>query len=172
MLSCVLILLMTLDVTSLATRTGIVAPRTGKVVVAGGTGRTGREVVKELLSRSIGPNSNETISLSVVVPARNVDSAAKIFSGLDRDRLDIIQCDLSDTNGIAKLCKDADAVVWCATGFSDSSSFLDKLKGAFMLKFMPRSTIDISAMAEFGYIFQKLSYYTTYACMRFYPWHH
>ena len=129
------------------------ALRVTKVIVAGGSGRTGRAVVEEILRRKdiIDPITNETISLSVLVPARNIDAANEVFSSIiDKSRLSVVQFDLADTKGIKDLCEKADSIVWCATGFSDSSSFLAKIKGAFMLKFMPRSTIDISAVQEFG----------------------
>jgi len=66
--------------------------------------------------------------------------------------LEVVRCDLLSTAQLKQVCDDADAAVWCATGFSDSqdSSLLGKLMGAFKLKFTPQESVDVAAMKAMG----------------------
>lgn len=66
------------------------------------------------------------------------------------DRLEIVEMDLNNINDIKKLTSDIDALIWCASGFTDASSFLDKIKGLIQLKFAPKQIIDIIALREIG----------------------
>jgi hypothetical protein len=54
--------------------------------------------------------------------------------------LEVVKCNLLDAAQISAACESAAAVVWCATGFSDSqdASLMSKLMGAFRLKFTPK----------------------------------
>jgi len=81
-----------------------------KVAVTGATGRTGRLVVKELLSRKV----------EVVGLVRNKEKAQELFSS-DDSMLQIQQCNLTDPIDIAKAVDGCDATIWCATGFADSA---------------------------------------------------
>ncbi|KAG0455798.1 hypothetical protein HPP92_023586 [Vanilla planifolia] len=82
--------------------------RPGKIFVAGSTGKTGKRIVEQLLSKGYGVRAG----------ARDVDNAG---SNLPRDpNLQIVRADV--TQGVEKLAEaigDAEAVV-CATGFRPS----------------------------------------------------
>jgi dihydrodipicolinate reductase len=121
---------------------------TGRVLVAGATGRVGRLVVQELLNRE-----NSTVVVRALV--RDVGKAKTILPA-NSDRLEIVRCELSSSADVAKVCKDSDAIIWCATGFSDSSSPIDKLVALFRLKFSPLQSIDIQTLGQFGTFFGKI----------------
>jgi len=80
-----------------------------KVAVTGATGKTGRLVVKELLHRNV----------EVVGLVRNKEKAQELFSS--DDKLQILQCNLTDPIDVAKAVDGCDATIWCATGFADST---------------------------------------------------
>ena len=110
-----------------------------KVAVAGATGRTGRLVVQELLKRQV----------DVVAMVRNKDKATELFASQDQQqqqkqpRLDIIPTDLTDVNEIQTALDGCDAVIWCATGFSDApSGILTKVKSLLGVALTPKQTID------------------------------
>lgn len=127
--------------------------RQGKVVVTGATGRVGRLVVSELLRRTQNA-ANESISISVTAAARDVAKAQRIFSK-DLPNVNIVQCDLYKNNDISKICKDADAIIWCATGFSQASSPLDKLFSFLSLTLAPKKSMDIVALQSIGDMMRK-----------------
>ena len=122
------------------------------VVVAGATGRVGRQVVSNLLN----PPFNST-QIPVQVRAL-VRDRKKAEANLDTSNpaLEIVQCDLLSATQLQEACRDAAAAVWCATGFSDSqdSSLLSKLMGAFKLKFTPKESVDIAAMKAMSAAFK------------------
>lgn len=109
------------------------------VVVTGATGRTGLLVVKALLERG------DAIKVRAVV--RSTKKAAEVLPS--SDRLEVVTCDLGNERQVAAVCKGADAVIWCATGFSSNSSPFEALKNLFGLKVMKQS-IDISALKIIG----------------------
>lgn len=132
------VLLVPTDALSLAT--------TGKrVLVAGASGRVGRLVVQELLQRE-----NSTVFVRALV--RDVEKA-KLSIDIDSPRLEIVKCDLGSSNDVSSVCKDGDALVWCATGFSDTSSNFNKFLALFKLKFTPSQSIDVATLAQIGSIF-------------------
>jgi hypothetical protein len=120
------------------------------VVVAGATGRVGRLVVEELLSNTLKMNSQNITRPEVRVRAlvRDVSKAATLLP--QSPLLEIVKCDLGNTDQLRKACAETSATVWCATGFSDSSSILDKLAALFKLKVTPKQSIDIAAIAAIG----------------------
>jgi uncharacterized protein YbjT (DUF2867 family) len=107
------------------------------VAVTGATGRTGRLVVSELLDRGV-PR--------VVAIVRNEKKASEVFPD-PPPNLEIVQCDLTNENDIASALRDADAAIWCATGFSDGEApLLVKLKGLLGLALAPKRSIDVSGV--------------------------
>lgn len=121
------------------------------VVVAGATGRVGRLVVQELLSNNLKMNSQNVSRPEVRVRAlvRDISKAQSILP-TESPLLEIVKCDLGNMDDLRKACVESTATVWCATGFSDSSSILDKLAALFKLKVTPKQTIDIAALATIG----------------------
>ena len=111
------------------------------VAVAGATGRTGSLVVQELLNRGV----------SVIAMVRNLDKAEETLPTSDGS-LKVIQCNLGDEDAIKQAVADADAAIWCATGFSDGpSSIIDRIKNLFGVALTPKKSIDavgIVALAE------------------------
>jgi uncharacterized protein YbjT (DUF2867 family) len=90
------------------------------VAVAGATGKTGRLVVEELLSRGV---------QDVVAIVRDTAKAKEMFPNAPQN-LKIVVCDLTNEGQIESVLKGVDAAIWCATGFSDTSdpNPLEKLK--------------------------------------------
>jgi uncharacterized protein YbjT (DUF2867 family) len=124
-----------------------------RIVVAGASGRVGSRVVRTLLERT-----NST----VVALTRSKVSEEKLNAALEtsnvamadvRDRLEIVPCDLRNEWQISGLTKGADAAIWCATGFSDGSTPLNKLIGLFYL-YTGRS-VDVSGIASLGNAMRK-----------------
>ena len=83
-----------------------------KVAVTGATGKTGKLVVDELLSRNV----------KVLGLVRNATKAAELFGEDYSEALEIQTCNLSDPDEIASALQGCDATVWCATGFSDGAA--------------------------------------------------
>lgn len=108
-----------------------------KVAVAGATGRTGQFVVQELLNRGV---------KDVVAIVRDTKKASEVFPDIPSN-LSIQSCDLGDFKQIDRIISDCDAVIWCATGFSDNpiTNPLDKLKQLFGLA-IPSSKISIDVV--------------------------
>jgi len=106
-----------------------------KVAVAGATGKTGRLVVQELLDRGI----------QVLGMVRNIEKAKETFSG-EVANLEIAKVDLTDSDEIASSLKGCDAIIWCATGFSDEQTDrfegLKKILGLPIAK-APKQSIDM-----------------------------
>ena len=93
---------------------GVILPTT--VGVTGATGKTGRLVVEELLNRKI----------PVIAMVRSMEKARETFGDMKddddddkKDLLTIVSCDLTSPTEIASSVERCDAVIWCATGFSD-----------------------------------------------------
>lgn len=114
----------------------------GRILIAGSTGRVGRLVVEELLNRQ-----NSTVVVRALV--RDVQKARKLLPS-QSSRLEIVQCDLKNLNDLKLTCKDCDAVVWAATGFSDTMSWFDKAIGLFTLKVTPTKFLDVAALDVIG----------------------
>jgi hypothetical protein len=114
-----------------------------KVAVAGATGKTGSYVVKELLKRNV----------QVKGLVRNLDKAKTTFGSVPG--LEVVECDLSNAQDIEKSLKGCDAVIWCATGFSDAEpDFMEKIKkllGMVMTKPKQQSidAVGIPAVSNF-----------------------
>ena len=128
------------------------------VVVAGATGRVGRLVVQDLLTNNLKRDSQNNSRPEVVVRAlvRDISKAETVLPN-GSPLLEIVKCDLGNTDEIRKVCSDSSATVWCATGFSDSSSILDKLAALFKLTVIPKKTIDIAALATIGDVMKSAS---------------
>lgn len=118
-----------------------------RIVVAGATGRVGSLVINELLNQE-----NGTFIVRALV--RDLEKAKKTLP-TNSDRLEIVKCDLGTKSDLTKACKDSDAMIWCATGFSENSSPFDKFLALFKLKFTPKASIDVAALAQIGDIFSK-----------------
>ena len=125
---------------------GLVLTSGKRVSVAGASGKVGRMVVKELLQRE-----NSTVTVRALV--RDVGKAKTILNDLSSfsSRLEIVKCDLSQPSDVESVCKDSDALIWCATGFSDSSSVINKALAIFKLKFTPQQSIDIATLGDIPY---------------------
>lgn len=115
-----------------------------RVAVAGGTGRLGTQVVRTLL---------EQTNASVVAMARTKESEDKLRAALgDNDfppsRLEVRQCDLKNAAQVEAALQDAEALIWCATGFSDSpkKSVFQKLGALFNLVSSKQATVDVEGM--------------------------
>jgi len=123
---------------------------TGKrVLVAGANGRVGRLVVQELLQRE-----NSTVTVRALVRDVAKAKAAMASLGVESSpRLEIVKCDLSNAADVDATCKDGDAMIWTATGFSDTSSPLNKVLALFKLKFTPQQSIDVATLSQVGKIF-------------------
>lgn len=106
-----------------------------RVVVTGATGRLGRLVVKELLER------NSTMVTAVV---RDRAKARKVLPLPDSRLVLAPKVDLTNPQDVKDLVQDADCVVWCATGFSDASSPIQKLRA--LLGLVSGESFDVKAL--------------------------
>jgi NAD(P)-dependent dehydrogenase (short-subunit alcohol dehydrogenase family) len=109
-----------------------------RVAVTGATGRTGSLVVQELLARNI----------SVVAMVRSMDKAQEVLvsAPTKSDRLTICSVDLTSQSQVQEVLEGCDAVVWCATGFSDApqSSWLQMIKRLLGMALAPKQqSIDV-----------------------------
>lgn len=105
------------------------------VAVTGATGRTGQLVVQQLLDRGVS---------QVLAIVRDEEKAAQVFPD-PPDNLKIVACDLTRKDQIAQVLQDADAAIWCATGFSSAQAAnpLEQVKRALGLVLTPKQSIDI-----------------------------
>jgi len=114
------------------------------VAVAGATGRVGQLVVRELLARE------EVDGVRALV--RDADKAAKVF-GESNERLSWHVTELTDAEAVERGVGASSAIVWAATGFSDSPalSVPQKLK-AFVTAVLakPSTSFDARALATIG----------------------
>ena len=117
-----------------------------RVAVAGATGRTGRHVVAELLSRNV----------PVLALVRDVDKANTLLNPSSNPLLAICKVDLGNKNDIttAMRATTCDAAIWCATGFSDSDeqSLLTKIRALFGLATNAKASIDAVGLPALGEI--------------------
>ena len=115
-----------------------------KVAVAGATGKTGALVVQELLKRNV----------QVKGLVRSLDKAEKTFEG-SLPGLEVVLCELNNPQQLEKSCEGCDAVIWCATGFSDAEpDLMEKVKKmlGMIIKKPEQESIDavgIPAVAKF-----------------------
>jgi uncharacterized protein YbjT (DUF2867 family) len=112
-----------------------------RVAVAGATGKTGRLVVQELLDRQV-----ET----VVGLVRSTDKAQEVFGLTTPTNLKLIQCDLTNEKAVQAALQDVDAAIWCATGFSSSATWVERLQQLFGLtiKQEPLDTVGVPLLAR------------------------
>lgn len=90
-----------------------------KVAVVGATGRTGRYVVEELIDRG---------ATQVVALVRSQQKVKEVFGDQSLPAsVQFVECDLTNDKAIQKALKGMDAAIWCATGFSSESSWVDRL---------------------------------------------
>jgi hypothetical protein len=103
-----------------------------KVAVAGATGRTGSLVVEELLKRNV----------QVVAMVRDKNKASETFPN-PPSSLSVVECDLTNEKAIDSALEGCDAVVWCATGFSNAeTTLLERLKKLIGVALAPKQSID------------------------------
>lgn len=85
-----------------------------RIAIAGATGRTGRHVVSKLLSQNI----------PVYALVRNPEKAVELFGAAENDdNLIVRRTDLGSAEDVERAMEevnDCEAVIWCATGFSDA----------------------------------------------------
>ena len=120
-----------------------------RVAVAGATGRTGKYVVRELLSRNI----------PVLALVRDITKAQNVLDPTN-ELLSIRQTDLGSREDVLSALNSGDdggdmkcnAAIWCATGFSDApdQSLLTKLKAIFGLATNAKGTIDAVGLPALG----------------------
>jgi hypothetical protein len=115
-----------------------------RVAVAGATGRTGRYVVEELLSRNV----------PVLAMVRDVDKANDVLDPTN-EYLTIRKTDLGNRNDVISALTDddgCDAAIWCATGFSDSpdQSWLSRLTALFGFATNSKASIDAVGLPALG----------------------
>ena len=94
------------------------------VAVAGATGKLGQCVVKELIKRNVS---------NIVCLVRSTDKAQNVWGKTPPRNLKIVPCDLSDEKALQKALNGVDAALWCATGFSPSTSWVERLQKLFGL---------------------------------------
>ena len=114
------------------------------VAVAGATGRTGRYVVQELLDRGVDK------VIAIVRDMSKAQDVLLLLGGIDKqqqqkDRLEVVQCNLANPDEIAQVLQGADAAIWCATGFSDAptSGLVAKAKQLLGMALTPQQSIDL-----------------------------
>ncbi len=117
-----------------------------RVAVAGATGRTGKYVVAELLSRKI----------PVVALVRDINKAKNVLDPTN-ELLTIRQTDLGNREDVLSALKPTndsgcDAAIWCATGFSDApdQTIFTKLMAIFGLATNAKGTIDAVGLPALG----------------------
>jgi hypothetical protein len=127
-----------------------------RVAVAGATGRTGKYVVSELLSRDI----------PVLALVRDVTKAKNVLDPTN-ELLTIRQTDLGNREDVLSALSSTtttsnydnnnnnikcDAAIWCATGFSDApdQTIFTKLKAIFGLATNAKGTIDAVGLPALG----------------------
>uniref|UniRef100_A0A7S4FRG7 NAD(P)-binding domain-containing protein n=1 Tax=Eutreptiella gymnastica TaxID=73025 RepID=A0A7S4FRG7_9EUGL len=91
------------------------------VVVTGATGRTGQLVIKALLERA----DDVTVKALVRDPTVAREKLQSLEAG---HRLKLVACNLENESQVSAVCSDADAVVWCASGFTSGNSLADRVK--------------------------------------------
>lgn len=113
--------------------------------MAGATGRTGRYVIAELLSRNV----------PVLALVRDVDKANNLLDATNQ-LLTVRKTDLGSKKDIILALNDGekkcDAAIWCATGFSDSNeqSLLTKLQALFGFATNGKASIDAVGLPALG----------------------
>jgi len=107
--------------------------------VAGAAGRVGRRVVENLVKRGTG----------VLAAVRNVDSGKEtlesLFGGSLPPEVQIVPCDLTSANSMQEACKDADAVIFCASGLSPSTGTVGSAVRAVKSFFGVKEKVDSAA---------------------------
>jgi len=109
-----------------------------RVAVVGATGRTGRLVVQELLNRGVGGDQD----MEIVAMVRSKSKAKEVFgnSGNMPTNVKFVECDLTNEKSVANALKGMEAAIWCATGFSSESNWIDK--AASLLGIATKRSID------------------------------
>ena len=116
----------------------------------GATGRVGRLVVSDLLTRP------EVVNVRCIV--RDLKKATEMLPPASQtNRLELVQGNLERDRDIEGYLAGADACVWAAAGFSDASSSIGKALGLLKLKFSPASVIDIKALSKVGSVMASRS---------------
>jgi hypothetical protein len=114
-----------------------------RVAVPGATGQTGRLVVQELLNRDV----------QVLAMVRSLNKAKETFPDKNSN-LEILKCDLTSETDIQQALDGCDAVIWCATGFSNSEpdaepdaepDIIQRLKGLFGMSSSPIASSNIAS---------------------------
>ena len=96
--------------------------------------------------------------MHIIAAARDIYKASDVFSEYKLDeRFSISKCDLSNIKDVNSIVESADALIWCASGFTDSSNWVDKIKGILTLKFAPTKIIDIASLSDIGQLMKVKS---------------
>lgn len=114
------------------------------VLVCGAGGRVGRAVVEKLL---LSPNVTSVRAL-VRDPQKVEDDFSKLPNA--PGKLEVVRGDLGREKDIKRACEGMEAAIWTASGFSDRSSPLNKLKGLFGIVLTPDDSIDVRGIARLG----------------------
>lgn len=93
------------------------------VAVTGATGRLGKYVVEELLDRQV----------NVVALIRSQEKAKEIWGSRVPSNLKLVECDLTNSKQLKAALQDTDAAIWCATGFSQNTNWVERLQRLFGL---------------------------------------
>lgn len=70
---------------------------------------------------------------SVVALVRSKAKAKEIFGSSPPANLQIVECELTDAKALKRALENVNAAVWCATGFSQSQSWMERLQRLFSL---------------------------------------
>ena len=132
---------------SFDTATAIIKPP-NRVAVAGATGRTGKYVVRQLLSQNV----------PVLALVRDTDKADQTLDTTN-PLLTVRKTDLGSREDVSSAISDcgADCAIWAATGFSDSpdQSLLTKLKAIFGMAVNSQGSIDAVGLPALGEVLSK-----------------
>ena len=92
---------------------------------------------------------------SVRALVRSADKAASVLPKDDRLECQVVDFGTADAAALKTACADTDRCIWCATGFSDAASRLNKLKGLFGVAVTPKRSIDIVGLGALAQAFKS-----------------
>jgi hypothetical protein len=97
------------------------------------------------------------MTIRVKALVRDLDKASEVLP--KSPLIDIVKCDLNNDKETIEACSNGDAMIWCATGFSDAPNtpLYMKLLAAANLFLRPTKTIDIDGIQRIGEIFASRS---------------
>ncbi|KAL7565509.1 hypothetical protein ACA910_012245 [Epithemia clementina (nom. ined.)] len=131
-----------------------------RVAVVGATGRTGRLVVQELLNRGaeqvVAMVRSKSRAQDVLLSASSNDDGDDVNNNV-KNKVKIVECDLTNARAIETALQGMDAAIWCATGFStnEDSSMLDKLRG--LVGIATKKSIDLVGLPKIAQVIQSIN---------------